>query len=231
MQDLHPNDGKNLIIDIDGVSYARYPIPTHVVTDRDAMEAIVDQYVRPWLQQGDMLFISERICAISQGRAYPISEIHPSRFAKFLVNYVYKTPSGIGIGSPWTMELAIREAGIWRILLAAACSALTKPFGVRGVFYRVVGNNINAIDGPCENTLPPYNGYAKLGPKNPDRLAAQLAQHLGIPVVIIDANDLGVNILGRSPDAPDDAFARAAFRDNPLGQSRQQTPMAIVRRA
>lgn len=229
MQELAPNEGKNLVIDIDGTSVSRYPVSTHIITDQDRMTEVVETYAKPHIQEGDTLFISERICAISQGRAFPIAEIKPSRLANILSKYVLKTPHGIGIGSPWTMELAIREAGAPRILLAAALSAITKPFGIRGVFYHVIGNNINAIDGPCDNTLPPYNRYAKLGPAKPDKLAGELAKVLGIPVVIIDANDLGVNILGRSPDAPTDEWCQAAFQDNPLGQSRQQTPMAIVR--
>lgn len=226
---LTPNAGKNLNIVVDGVSYSRFPIRTHVVTAGDTMEAILDQYVRQHVMPGDMLFISERICAITQGRAFPIADMKPSWLARFLSKYVLKTKHGIGIGSPWTMELAIREAGAFRVLFAAACSAITKPFGIKGVFYHVVGNNINAIDGPCENTLPPYNGYAKLGPKDPEKLAEKLAKHIGVPVVIIDANDLGRNVLGRSTGAPSESVCRTLFADNPLGQSREQTPIALVR--
>ena len=228
--EITPNAGKNLNIIVNGISYARYPIRTHVVTVGDTMEKILDQYVRSLVMPGDMLFISERICAITQGRAFPISELHPSWLARMLSKYVLKTKHGIGIGSPWTMELAIREAGAFRVLFAAACSAITKPFGWKGVFYHVVGNNINAIDGPCENTLPPYNGYAKLGPKDPKKLAQKLSDHIGIPVVIIDANDLGVNILGQSVGTPDEVTCKALFKDNPLGQSREQTPISIIRR-
>ena len=227
--EISPNAGKNLEIIVDGISYARYPIRTHVVTVGDTMEKTLDQYVRSLVVPGDMLFISERICAISQGRAFPIADMKPSWLARMLSKYVLKTKHGIGIGSPYTMELAIREAGTFRILFAAACSAITKPFGLRGVFYHVVGNNINAIDGPCDNTLPPYNGYAKLGPKDPEKLAEKLSGHIGIPVVIIDANDLGVNILGRSTRTPDEAICKAIFKDNPLGQSREQTPIALIR--
>jgi len=49
-----------------------------------------------------------------------------------------------------------------------------------------------------------------------------------VNVAIIDANDLGVNVLGVS-EGGDRAFVRAVFKDNPLGQSGEQTPMAIVR--
>lgn len=230
MNDLTPNAGKKLTIETTSGVCARLPIKTHVVTDTDNILDIVKRYAEPHLMDGDMLFISERIVAISQGRAYPIKDIHPSPLAKLLVKFVHKSPYGIGLGSPWTMELAIREAGALRILLAAFAAAVTKPFGMRGVFYKVVGNNINAIDGPCDYTLPPYNEYAKLGPANPDKVARDLKAALGHDVVIIDANDLGVAVLGKSDSNISDDFCKAVFKDNPLGQSTEQTPLCIVRK-
>ncbi|MGH2726237.1 MAG: coenzyme F420-0:L-glutamate ligase [Actinomycetota bacterium] len=178
-----------------------------------------------------MIFLSERMVAVTQGRAIPIDEIRPSRLARLLVRFVHKSSYGIGIGSPWTMELAIREVGSPRILLGAIVAAMTKPLGVRGAFYVVVGPKVRAIDGPCENTLPPFNRCATLGPAHPNRVARALKEELGHEVVIIDANDLGVNVLGASSKGIRDDWARAVFRDNPLGQSRQRTPICLVRRA
>lgn len=228
--DIQPNVNKNLEIAVDGAVYLRLPIKTHVITEKDNIIKVTEQYVSPFWQTGDFLFISERVVAITQGRAYHIKDIKPSWLAKLLVKFVYKSPYGIGLGSPWTMELAIREAGVLRILFAALVSALTKPFGRRGVFYKMVGKNINAIDGPCSYTLPPFNQYAKLGPSKPNEVAKEISQKLGGPVVIIDANDLGVNVLGRSDKNITDNFCQKVFRDNPLGQTSEQTPLCIVRK-
>lgn len=227
---MEPNTGKQLEIEYGGTQYQRHPIKTHVITDQDDIVSVAKQYVTPHLKDGDILFISERIVAISQGRAFPIKDIKPSALAKLLVKFVHKSPYGIGLGSPWTMELAIREAGVPRMLFAAFASAVTKPFGMKGIFYRVVGNNINAIDGPCSYTLPPYNEYAKLGPKDPNKVARRIKDVLGCEVVIIDANDLGVNVLGRSTKSIGDAFCHGVFRDNPLGQTDEQTPLCLVRK-
>lgn len=227
---LQPNSGKNLSILVDNVLWDRLPVKTHVITSKDKIDEVIKQYVGAYLQAGDLLFISERIVAIAQGRAFPIKDIKPSKLANFLVKFVHKSPYGIGLGSPWTMELAIREAGVLRIILAAICSAITKPFGLKGIFYRVVGKNINAIDGPCSYTLPPFNEYAKLGPKNPDKMANELSNKFNCPVIIIDANDLGVNILGQADKVINFKFCQAIFKDNPLGQSSEQTPMCIVRK-
>lgn len=227
---LKPNEGKNLTIEINGSKFARYPIKTHVITKDDDIIDVVKKYAKPYVREGDFLFISERVVAITQGRAFPIKDIHPSRLARVLTRFVHKSPYGIGLGSPWTMELALREGGTPRVLFAAFASALTKPFGIRGVFYRVVGKNINAIDGPCDYTLPPYNKYATLGPAKPHNVARQINKVIGVSVVIIDANDLGVTALGKSSRDISDEFCQNVFRDNPLGQSREQTPLCIARK-
>ena len=226
---LKPNADKQLTIRLASGTYARLPIRTHIVTKDDTMSDIVKQYAESHLVEGDLLFISERIVAITQGRAFPITDIKPSLLAKLLVKFVHKSPYGIGLGSPWTMELAIREAGATRILLGAFVAAVTKPFGIQGVFYKVVGKNINAIDGPCDYTLPPYNTYAKLGPAEPNNVAKNLKSELHHDVVIIDANDLGVAVLGKSSKDISDDFCKNVFKDNPLGQSIEQTPLCIVR--
>lgn len=211
-------------------SYARFAIRTHVITKNDKIVDVCKYYALPEMRPGDILFISERIVAISQGRAFPITDIKTSWLSKILSRYVYKSPYGIGLGSEFTMQLAIEEAGTFRIILAAAIAAITKPLGIKGLFYKVVGNNINAIDGPCSYTLPPYNTYAKLGPNKPNTVAREVSAALGFEVVIIDANDLGVNVLGISSKKITTKFCQEVFIDNPLGQSVQQTPLCIVRK-
>jgi hypothetical protein len=223
-----PNPGKSLTASAEGRSYLRLPVRTHVITEQDDPAEVARRYAAPHSQPGDLLAISEKIVAITQGRSYPVAEIVPSGLARLLARFVLKTPHGIGISSPVTMELAIREAGMPRILFAALCSALTKPLGMRGVFYRVAGRAVAAIDGPTPYTLPPYNTRATLAPRQPDRVARQISEVLGLPVAIIDANDLGVEVLGASPDA-DRALVRVLFRDNPLGQGSEQTPLCLIR--
>ncbi|MCA9375944.1 MAG: coenzyme F420-0:L-glutamate ligase [Candidatus Doudnabacteria bacterium] len=225
------NSGKELIREVEGVRYERWPIKTHVVMPDDEISLVVDHYAKPHLKEGDVLFMSERVVAITQGRSYKIDDIEARPLAVKLSKYVHKTPAGIGLGSPWTMELAIREVGTFRILLAAAVAAVTKPLGIRGMFYRVAGREAAAIDGPCDYTLPPYNTCATLGPKDPNGVARTLAEQFGVEIVIIDANDLGVDVLGRSKNAPSAEVAAEIFKDNPLGQSSEQTPLCIVRRA
>ena len=59
MNELTNNEGKNEIIEADGVSYRRHPIRTHVVTDRDKINEVCATYAAPSMVEGDVLFISE----------------------------------------------------------------------------------------------------------------------------------------------------------------------------
>ena len=229
---FEPNEGKK--IEIETADYGkllRYPVRTHVIMSDEKLQDIMDKYVVGNIEKDDYMFISEKVVAICQGRAFDIDDIKPRPLAKLLCKFVYKSPYGIGLGSPWTMELALRDVGVPRMLAAAFCSAVTKPFGVRGVFYKVAGTKARAIDGPCDCTIPPYNHFAKLAPAEPDKVAKELSDYIGAKVVIIDANDIGVEVLGRSTEEIDIAFCKQAFKDNPLGQSSQSTPIAIVKEA
>jgi F420-0:gamma-glutamyl ligase len=224
-----PNEGRALHASLDRIVYARHPVRTHLVTpaDPDAAE-IVRRYVTPLPDGTRLVAVSERMVAITQGRSYPMTEIRPGRLARLLVRFVTRPGYGIGLGTPQTMQLAIDEVGAPRILVAAAVSALTKPFGVHGLFYRIAGRQASAIDGPTSYTIPPYNESATLGPRDPNGAARRIAAAIGVPVAVIDANDAGCVVLGASPGV-DGRFVVRLFADNPLGQAREQTPVCVVR--
>ena len=137
---------------------------------------------------------------------------------------------GVGLAAPQSMELCIRDVGRVKVIFAAVCAAIGKLFGKRGVFYNICGMKARAIDGPSKDNLPPYDHYAKMAPDKPDEVAEKLKSYTGAEVVVIDANDIGVNVLGRSRGVEEE-FAAQVFRDNPLDQGLLQTPIAIVRKA
>jgi len=225
------NEGKALTVEIDGRRLSRIPLRTHVVMPDDDLGQLVRQYAAAHVQPGDILFVTEKIVAITQGRSYPVADITPRRLARFLSRYVTRTPYGIGLGMPETMEMALRECGTPRILLAAAVSAVTKPFGRKGDFYRVAGDKARAIDGPTSGTIPPYNSAVVLGPADPRGVAAAVQGMLPpeVQVAVVDINDLGGNILGSTLDREGERRLVRILGDNPLGQGHQSTPMGIVR--
>ena len=230
MNELTHNEGKNEWIEVDGVRYSRRPIKTHVVTDKDNINEVCQQYAAPSMQEGDILFISEKCVACTQRRAIYMKDIHPRRLAVLLSQFVMYTPHVIGLGIHETMEMALRECGTVRILFAAFIGAIGKLLGKHGWFYIIAGPKASSIDGPCPNTIPPYNECVVLGPLNPNETAADIARYIGHPVLIVDINDLGGNILGASDATMDrDLYARV-LKDNPLGQSHESTPMGIIRK-
>jgi len=220
---------KKAHIEFKNKKYLRIPIKTHVVMREDNLNEVVKKYASEEVQKGDILFVSEKIVAITQGRAVPLKDIHPRPLAKLLSNYVTKTPAGIGLGMPETMEMALRECGVLRILMAAVGSAITKPFGRKGVFYEIAGYRAQSIDGPTPNTIPPYNQYVVLGPDKPDNVAKTLSQILNCDVAVVDINDIDGVILGISDKSMCRETIKGILKDNPLGQDHEQTPMGIIR--
>ena len=231
-EELHSaNPGKKLIRTVDGVDYQRIPVKTHLITNKDDYADVVVKYAKDKMQDGDILFCSEKSVACTQNRAIPMEDIKPRKLAVTLSRYVTKTPAGIGLGIPETMEMALQECGTPRILFAAFCSIIGKILGQRGWFYMVPGPKARGIDGPTEGTIPPYDHYVVLTPADPMGTSKKLAQALGHPVAIVDINDLGANILGFSQSKPTMDFLAKALGDNPLGQGGECTPMGILRKA
>jgi len=218
-------------VTIDNKTYLRVPIKTHVVMKDDQLLEVIKKYTNDLLMPEDLLFVTEKIVAITQGRAIPLKDITPRPLATLLSKYVTKTPAGIGLGMPETMEMALRECGIPRILFASAASAVTKIFGKRGVFYDIAGYKATSIDGPTPNTLPPYNQFVVLGPDKPDQVAKEISEALGgIQVAVVDINDLAGAILGVSHKSIDKSLLVKILKDNPLGQDHEQTPLGIIRK-
>ncbi len=231
MTDISPNQDKKLIIEVDGISYERIPIKTHVVTPDDDIADVAKKYASPHIKEGDILFVSEKCTAASQKRAIPVEEIHPRKLAVTLSKYVTKTPIGIGLGMPVTMEMAIQEVGTPRILLAAVAGAVGRVFRRKGWFYVVAGRKAATIDGPADYVIPPYNGCVVLSPAEPDKTAKSISEKTGIEACIVDINDFNGEVMGRSSTKIDKTFIIKVLKDNPLGQTRQQTPMGLIRKA
>ncbi len=226
---MRSNPGKNLIINTKYGKFYRYPVKTHLIIPGDNLEQVIEKYALSHMGKNDIMFISEKIVSVMQGRSYRISDIKASKAATLLSKYVYRNPGGIGLAMPETMQLAIEEAGILRILFAAFLAAITKPFGLRGVFYVIAGQGARSIDGPVPYAIPPYNEYASKGPSNPQKVVKRIEKKFNIKVAIVDANDLGINILGNSKRTYKRKL-KAILKDNPLGQEDESTPIGIIRK-
>lgn len=220
---------KSPTIDANGSTYLRIPIRTHVISDKDVITDVIEQYSADKRQPGDIIFVSEKVVAVTQGRAIPADQIRIGLLAKILWRFVRKVPYGIGLRSPETMQCAINECGSLRILAASAVGALGKLVGRRGDFYRVAGVQAATID--AAGTSPLQANCVILGPKNPEAVAREIHQKTGLPAAVVDVNDIaGAWVLGSS-GIEDPKLIEQILRDNPLGQKDEQTPFGLIRRA
>ncbi|HPK03262.1 MAG TPA: hypothetical protein PLS90_12485 [Candidatus Sumerlaeota bacterium] len=218
---------RNPLITVDGRRWRRIPIRTHRVTREDDIVELCDRYSRELRQAGDILFVSEKVVAVTQGRAIPVSEIRIGLLARLLWRCVRKVPYGVGLRSPETMQCAINECGAARILAAAAIGGLTRAFGRRGDFYRIAGMQAATID--AAGTSPLQSDCVILGPKDPDDVARRLRARTGLAAAVVDVNDIGGSWVLGSDGIADPRLIEAILKDNPLGQKDEQTPFGLIR--
>ena len=64
---IQANKNKKLNIKVGDNEYLRIPITTHTIMPGDDLFAVIEQYATDYLQEGDILFVAEKIVAISQG--------------------------------------------------------------------------------------------------------------------------------------------------------------------
>lgn len=218
-------------INVEGTSYQRLPIRTHLIGIKEPLLPVIDELVKPRFMPGDWLAISEKVVTISQGRVIHISEVKPSLLARLIVKGVKKYPHDIGYSHPAKMQVAIMQAGYPRMAAAMIFGSITRLLGRHGDFYRIAGHHISEIDGFNPAAIPPFDQYAMLGPAEPDQYCQEIEDKLGVPAVIIDGNNINVEVLGASAELPvSRAQARLILLDNPMGQENELTPFILVRK-
>ncbi|MCX6736047.1 MAG: coenzyme F420-0:L-glutamate ligase [Candidatus Kaiserbacteria bacterium] len=237
MNDFTPNEGKELEAMVSGIRYLRIPLKTRLIRNGDDLMALLEEYARPLLVPGDLLFVSEKIVCLTQGdRIIRADSVQTSWLARFLATKVRNgagTPEfkGLGHGTAPAMQLLIEEAGVLRVLFAAAVSAVTRPLGIKGAFYYLIGKQAKSIDCPMSWTIEEFRDYAKRAPRDPNGVAREMKKRFGVEAVIVDANYQGAFSLGKSTSAITEKFIQELLHDNPAGQDSEMTPFFIMRRA
>lgn len=206
--------------------WAPIAIRTHIITEKDDIVDVVERYALPVAEPGDIIVIAESPVAISQGRAVLSSSVRSSFLARLLSKFPHKDGS---LATPAAMQVAIDEAGTFRVLLGATAAALGKLVGRKGDFYRVAGRDLAKID-DIAGTLPPFDRYIVPGPKDPQRVTDHIYSKFRIATVIADINDIKcVDILAVSGEVIG-AQVIKILQENPLGNDDQQTPLVILKR-
>ena len=67
-------------------------------------------------------------------------------------------------------------------------------------------------------------------PENPGGVCDEVYEKTGVAMIIVDANDLNVELLGKASIIREtEEDLRAMVADNPAGQSTQMTPFILIR--
>ncbi len=209
-------------------TYQRFVVRTHLVRAGERLERTLLPYFVGKVKPQDIIVLGEKIVAISEGRAVLVKSIKPRPMARFLSRHVRQLGYGMGLRREETMEMAIREVGMHRILFAAIAGAADRVLGRSGDFYRIAGRQVAAIDGPGPTTIPPFNQYIVLAPKRPQNLVDALSKRLGVEVAVVDVNDVGSEVLACSSGLQKE-MVEELLRDNPMGQGAERTPVGILR--
>ena len=221
---------KNVIVD--DIEYERWAIQTHFVERGESYVELIQEYVVPLYEEGDILSMSEKIIAMCQNNVVEKKDVHVGFWAKFLSKFASSNNHGIAMDEPYKLQLAINIAGLPRILFASFCSAVTKLFGKRGVFYKIAGHGIDGIDGFYKgSSFEVYHDMALLNPKEPIKVCNEIQDKTGVRCLLVDANDLNIEIFGKSSllDNIDDKHLINIIKDNPAGQSDELTPLILIK--
>lgn len=209
-----------------GSTYERVlPIRTHLLRPHEDIIGILEKYVSDKAETGDIIAIAESAVAILQGRVHYVEEIHPRFLARKISKLFAKDSS---LSSPYSLEMAFREVGVFRILLATVVGVFGKIIGRSGDFYRVAGKRVATID-DCTGTIPPYDKCVVMGPINTDEVVRSIKEKTGLEAAIVDVNDLRkVDILAITNTAYIPLLQKS-LEENPQGNANEQTPIVLIK--
>lgn len=228
--EFQANENKDVEITVNGKIYMRHAIHTHFVQIGESYLEILKKYVLPLYEPGDIVSCSEKIIALCQKRIVRREDIKIGFWARLLSRFASHPSTGVGVGETIKMQYAINKAGLLKVLYASIASAITKIFGKKGVFYEIVGQEVSGLDGFYDHVWKEYGDIGIEMPADPTGVCNEVYDKLGIQMMLVDANDLGQELLGHS-DAIElsDSELLGLIRDNPAGQGRQCTPLILIR--
>jgi len=225
---------KTPLPEITGVT--RLPVKTELLTEADGPVETVLKYAKRKARPGDTVTLSSCVAAIMEGRMLMEGTLRTSHLARLLSRFIAgahafgRFGASAPMANPLSAQTALEEVGTLRVLVAAAAGAIGKLFKVSGWFYVVSGAQVAQID-DILGSIPPYDYYVIMGPKDPFALSNRIAGSLkvGVKAAVVDANDLGIAWAVGYSDGVDAKALEGSMSDNPAGNQDQMTPVVIVR--
>ena len=171
------NKDKNVSIETSTGTYDRCAIHTHFIEIGEDYNELVERYVKPLWQEGDLLAVAEKIVSLCQNNVIPKKDVKVSKLAKFLSRFATQHNSaGIGVGDVYKMQYAIDINGGAKVFWAAVCAGFGKLVGKKGIFYDMVGDEVRGLDGFYPDVFPIYGEYGIPLPKNPNGVCNEIKE-------------------------------------------------------
>ena len=202
------------------------PIKTHILGNLDDPINILKSYLPKDYLPTDIITIGESPLAIMQGKYIDFRSINVSPIARLLCKGFHPTSS---LATACGMQSLINISGPTRVIISWLIGGIFKSIGIKGVFYRLAGDQARLID-DITGTTPPYDKSIVLGPKDTQSFCAKASKELQINVAVVDVNDLGrVKILSTN-NIDNTEIIKQTLMSNPAGNANQHTPLVLIRK-
>ena len=201
------------------------PIKTHILGSLDDPIETLKSYMPINYLPTDILTIGESPLAIMQGRYIDYRNVNANLISRLICKGFDPTSS---LATAYGMQTLINISGPTRVIISWLIGGIFKLIGIKGMFYRLAGEQARLID-DITGTTPPYDKSIVLGPKDTQAFCIKASKHLNINVAVVDVNDLGrVKILSTNNDNNSEIIKRA-LTSNPAGNANQLTPLVLIR--
>ncbi len=201
------------------------PIKTHILGTLDDPIDILKSYIPLNYLPTDILTIGESPLAIMQGKYIDYRNVRASLLSRFICKGFHPTSS---LATACGMQTLINISGPTRVIISWLIGGIFKSLSVKGIFYRLAGEQARLID-DITGTTPPYDKSIVLGPKDTQNFCLTASKELNVNVAVVDVNDLGrVKILATN-NVNNVEIIKRALTSNPAGNANQQTPLVLLR--
>jgi len=201
------------------------PIKTHILGTLDDPIDVLKYYIPKNYLSTDILTIGESPLAIMQGKYVDYRNVKASILSRLLCKGFHPTSS---LATACGMQSLVNLSGPSRVIISWIIGGIFKFLGVKGIFYRLAGEQARLID-DITGTTPPYDKSIVLGPTDTLNFCLKASKELKINVAVVDVNDLGrVKVLSTNNVNKNELIKRA-LSSNPAGNANQQTPLVLIR--
>ena len=201
------------------------PIKTHILGTLDSPIDVIKYYIPKNCLPTDILTIGESPLAIMQGNYEDYRNVHSSLLSRLICKGFHPTSS---LATACGMQTLINNSGPTRVVISWIIGGIFKSLGVKGIFYRLAGEQARLID-DITGTTPPYDKSIVLGPKDTLNFCSKVSKELNVNVAVVDVNDLGRVKVVSTNNVNKIELIKRALKTNPAGNANQQTPLVLIR--